>query len=172
MSKTQVRHQRSPSDGTTHGTGTLAGTVQQRASITGTTQTRTDGGISSNGTVSLTFNPLYNRPSALATIAGNFREPTSGSIVSISSNGTEFSQDAATGCVLNGTVSIINATFNAYRVQWSYSSCRGTSASLNGTTFRGLATLDNTSAPEELVLGAVARSGAATLAIVWDLIRT
>lgn len=158
-------------DGTTHGTGTLSGTVQQRTSITGTSQARTDSGAVSNGTVNLRFNAVYNRPSSLATIAGNFREPTSGAIVSISSNGTAFSQDATTGCVLNGTVSIINATYNAYRVQWTYSSCRGTAASLNGVTFRGLGTLDNTSAPEALVLGAVARSGATTLAIVWDLVR-
>lgn len=159
-------------DGSTHGTGTLSATVQQRSSISGSTQTRTDNGISSSGTISLAFNSLYNRASSLAAIAGNFREPTSGAIVSINSAGVAFAQDAVSGCVLNGSVSLINPSFNAYRVQWTYSSCLGAAAFRNGLTFRGLATLDNTGSPEEIVLGATAASGAARYALVWTLQRT
>jgi hypothetical protein len=160
------------SDGSTHGTGTVSGALKERTSMSLTTTFKTDTGTTtSNGTLDLTFDTQYNRASALTTIAGNFLNPKSGAVVTVSSNGTVFSQDAASGCVLNGTVSIINASYNAYRVQFSYASCTGQSAALNGVQFSGLATLDNAASPEEALVGVTGQVGNVKLAVVYDLSR-
>src|ERR1700739_4538419 len=90
------------SDGSTHETGMLSGMISARVSITASTQSTTDKGAVSKGTLALTFNPLYNQPSALAAIAGNYLEAGSSTAVSIDANGAIFSQDATTGCVVNG----------------------------------------------------------------------
>jgi len=58
----------------------------------------------------------------------------------VGSNGGLFSQDSVSGCVLNGTVSVINASYNAYKIQFDYASCTGQAAALNGIQFSGLAT--------------------------------
>jgi hypothetical protein len=159
------------SDGSTHGTGSVSGPLQERTSMTLTTTFKTDAGSTSNGTLDLTFDSQYNRSSALTTISGNFVNPKSGAVVTVSSNGTVFSQDAASGCVLNGTVSIINASYNAYRVQFSYASCTGASAALNGVQFSGLATLENSVSPEQAIVGVTGQSGNVKLAVVYDLTR-
>jgi hypothetical protein len=155
------------SDGSTHGTGTVSGTVDARTSLTATTQFKTDGGTASNGSLSLTFDALYNRPSALSTIAGNFQASGS-SVVNITSSGALFSQDSNTQCVVNGTITIINATYNVYNVQLTYASCTGQAASLNGLQFTGMATLDNTQSPEQLILGVTATSGSTTAGVVIE----
>src|ERR1700686_1054554 len=72
-------------DGSTHGMGTLSGTINERVSISSTTQFRTDNGTSSSGTLSLTFDSLYNFASSLATISGNYTDPKSGDVISITS---------------------------------------------------------------------------------------
>jgi hypothetical protein len=74
---------------------------------------------------SLTFNPLYYVPSSLATISGTYTESATGTAFTISADGTVFAQDATTGCVINGTVSIINASYNVYAIQVSYANCTG-----------------------------------------------
>jgi len=81
-------------------------------------------------------------------------------------------QDPNTQCVVNGTVSIINASYNAYRVQYSYANCTGSAATLNGVQFSGLGTLDNTVSPERAIVGVTGQSGSTKLAIVWSLPRT
>jgi hypothetical protein len=142
-------------DGSTTGTGTFSGTVQARSSLTGTVTFRTAGGTSTTSNISLTFNPIYNRPSSLATIAGNYRDPSTNAVISVTSNGAVFEQDAVTGCVINGTISIINATYNAYGVQYTFASCRGSYTILNGTTANGIGTLDNTVSPEVAIIAVV-----------------
>lgn len=160
------------SDGTTSGTGSLTGTVQARSTFTANSTFRTSAGNSNTNTINLTYNDLYDRDSSLATIAGNFRDLRTGAIVNIDSDGVAFSQNPANGCVLNGSVSIINAQFNAYRVEYSYSSCQGVDATLNGATFRGLATLDNTGSPEVLLVGAQVQIGATGVSAIEVLERT
>jgi hypothetical protein len=158
------------SDNSNHGTGTVTGTVQARSSLSLTTQFKTDAGTSISGTLNLTFDTLYNRASSLSTISGNY---SSGNVVvTLGSNGSIFAQDPTTGCVLNGTVSIINATYNAYKVQFSYANCTGQSAGLNGVQFSGLATLDNTQTPEHVIVGVTAKSGNVEYAAVLDMPRT
>jgi hypothetical protein len=157
-------------DNTSHGTGTVTGTVQARSTLSLSTQFKTDAGASTSGTVNLTFDTLYNRASSLSTISGNFS--SNGDVVTISSNGTVFSQDPNTGCVVNGTVAIINASYNAYRVQYSYANCTGQSAVLNGLQFDGMATLDNTVSPEHAIVGVTAKSGNVEYAVVLNMPRT
>ena len=156
-------------DNSDHGTGTVAGTVQARSTLSLSTQFKTDSGAVSNGTLDLTFDTLYNRASSLATISGNFSN--NGVEVTLSSNGTIFWQDPRTSCVVNGTVSIINATYNAYRVQFTYASCTGQDAALNGLEFNGMATLDNTQSPEHAIVGATAKSANADYAVVLNMPR-
>jgi hypothetical protein len=159
-------------DGSTHGTGTVSGTIQARASINLNTHFTTDAGNASAGTLNLTFDTLYNRPSALATIAGNFTNPQNGAVVSVNSDGTLFSQDPASGCVVNGAVLIINASYNAYRVQFSYASCTGQAAVLNGIQFSGLGTLENTVSPERAIIGVTGQSATTKYAVVLSLNRS
>lgn len=143
-------------DGSTSGTGTLSGTVQARASLTGSTSFRTAGGSQSSATVNLTYNTLYERDSSLATVSGNFREVGGTDIASITSTGDVFLQEPSTGCTINGKLSIVDARYNAYRVEYTFASCQGQYAVLNGATFRGLATLNNTTSPEQLIGGVTA----------------
>jgi hypothetical protein len=159
-------------DGSTHGTGTISGTLQARSSINLTTQFRTDGGASSSGTLNLTFDSLYNRPSSLATLSGNFANSLDRSVVTVNSDGSIFSQDPTTGCVINGAASIVNATYNAYHVQFSYGNCTGQAAVLNGVQFTGMATLDNTVTPEQAIIGVTGQAGGVKYAVVLALNRT
>lgn len=159
-------------DGTTRGTGSLTGTVQARSTFSANSTFTTSAGNTISNSISLTYNNLYERDSSLATLAGNFRDVVTGTILNINSSGQAFAQNAANGCVLNGTASIIDAQFNAYRVEYSYSSCQGADAILNGTTLRGLATLNNSVTPEELLVGAQALIGSTGLSVVELLERT
>jgi hypothetical protein len=157
-------------DGATHGTGSVSGSITARSSMNLNTQFQTDNGTSSSGTLNLTFDSGYNRASSLAKISGNYLDGSD--TITVSSNGDIFEQDPNTGCVVNGTVSIINASYNAYRLQYSFSSCFGQAAVLNGLQFSGLGMLDNTQTPEHAIIGVTAHSGATKLAIVLNLPRT
>jgi hypothetical protein len=150
------------SDKSTHGTGKVTGTVQARSSLNGNTQFTTDAGNTSTGTLSLTFEALYNRASSLTTISGNFTNTATGSaVVTIGTDGAIFSQNPSTGCVLNGTVSIINSSYNVYRIEFSNANCQGQYAALNGVQFTGLAVLDNTQTPEAVIAGVTGFSASA-----------
>jgi hypothetical protein len=156
-------------DNSTHGMGTLSGTVHERSTLSGNTQFVTDASTTSNGTISLTFSTLYNSGSSFAAIAGNYTDPASGDTVSVSSGGAIFSQDATTGCVINGSVSIINATYDAYAVSFTYGNCTGLSAVLNGVQFSGLGTLDTNLNPVQAIVGVTGKSGAVSYAVVLTL---
>jgi hypothetical protein len=142
-------------DGSTTGTGTLTGTVQERSTLSGDSSFTTALGATVESTITLTYNELYERDSSLATIAGNYLNPDTNAVINVNSNGVVFSQDPVTECIINGTISIIDPAFNAYRVQYEFSNCMGQSAILNGTVADGLGTLDNTVSPEEVIIGVV-----------------
>ena len=159
-------------DGSNHGTGSLSGTIKERATIDATANLTTDNGATSSATLNLTFDTLYNRASSLATIAGNCTDSVSGTVVSVNADGTVFSQDASSGCTLNGVVSVMNASYNAYKVKFSYSSCLGSAAVLNGINFTGIGALDNTVSPERAIIGVTADAGAPRYAFVFYLNRS
>jgi hypothetical protein len=123
-----------------------------------------------SGTFTLTYDALYDRDSSLATISGNFQEPN-GTVVSVDASGNIFGQDATTGCVVNGRASIIDSRYNAYRIQYTYGSCTGQLAVLNGVTFKGLGTLDNTAAPEQAIIAVTSQTGTTTLGLIEVLDR-
>jgi hypothetical protein len=159
-------------DGSHHGTGSITASLQARKTINATTKFTTDSGSVSTGTLNLTFDALYNRASSLTTLSGNFTNPSNSVVVSVGSNGTLFSQDPASGCVLNGSASVINASYNLYKVQFDYASCVGQAAALNGVPFTGIATLDNTVLPERIIAGVTGQSGNVTYSVVLQLNRT
>ena len=144
--------------------GILDGTIVPRQSIAGTASFATIQAIS------LTFNALYYVPSSLATISGNYEDLATGTVFTISAGGTVFAQDVTTGCVINGTVSIKNPSYNVYGIEISYASCTGASTPLNGLTLAGLAALDNTKSPEQLLAG-VWSSGPPALSVTYTLAR-
>jgi hypothetical protein len=159
-------------DGSRHGTGSITATLQARKTITATTKFQTDLGSASSGTLNLTFDAVYNRASSLTTLSGNFINATNNVVVTVGSNGSLFSQDSVSGCVLNGTVSVINASYNAYKIQFDYASCSGQASALNGIQFSGLATLDNTVVPERIIVGATGQSASTKYSVVLYLNRT
>jgi hypothetical protein len=138
-------------DGSTSATGTITGTVSQRASLmlTATGTTSLGGALPAEATT-FTFSGLYLNASSLATIAGNYND--GGPIMTVDANGAIFEQDP-NGCVLSGQVSIINASYNAYGIQLTFANCTGTSASLNGVVASGLVTLDTNTSPVTVVGG-------------------
>src|SRR5262249_7825748 len=117
-------------------------------------------------TLNLTFDPGYNRASSLATVSGNYADDAD--TLTVSSNGTIFEQDPNTSCVGNGSGSIINASYNAYRVQYSFANCTGQAAVVNGLEFTCLGVLDNTQAAEHAILGVPGQAGSVKLAIVLN----
>ena len=159
-------------DGSHHGTGSISATIQARKTISATTTFKTDSGNSSTGTLNLTFDGLYNRTSSLTTLSGNFINAANNAVLTVGTNGALFSQDAASGCVLNGSASLINATYNLYKVQFDYAMCTGQNSVLNGVQLTGVATLDNTVAPERIVAGVTGQSGNITYSVVLQLNRT
>ena len=116
-----------PYSGDDLGSGILSGTIQPRqlgGTISGTA-TFTAAQCKVIEGISLTFNALYYVPSSLATISGTYSDSATGTVFTISADGAVFAQDATTGCVINGTVSIINPLYNVYGIEVSYASCTG-----------------------------------------------
>ncbi len=157
-------------DGSTHGTGSLTGSIAERATMDLTYQFTTDGGTASTGTLNLTYDSLYAVASSLSAVAGNYTDTARGTTVSINASGAINSQDPATLCVLSGQVSIINAQYNAYAVSLTYANCVGSSAVLNGVQFTGLASLNNASNPEKVTIGVTGTIGAAGVAQAINLV--
>lgn len=155
-------------DGSTHGTGTLTGTVTARSALAVTYQFTTDDGSASNGTLNLSYNTLYDLDSSLAAVSGNYTDSRSQATVSVSGSGAITSQDPATLCVVNGQISVINSMYNAYSVTYGFANCTGASAVLNGVQFTGLATLNNSN-PAQLIVAVTGQAGTTELALVLTL---
>jgi hypothetical protein len=156
-------------DGTTRGTGSLTGAVVARTSMTAATSFTTSAGTPDNNTVTLAYDATYERDSSLAVLAGTFVDFATDAVADIDVNGALFMQDPTSNCVINGTFSIIDPQFNAYRLQYTYSSCAGADAALNGVTFRGLAVLDITTGTDNLLVftqGLAGSTGIAALRLL------
>jgi len=159
-------------DKSSTGAGTLTGTLQPRSSLNGSVKFTTDAKTFSSGAISLTFDSLYNTGSSLTAVSGNYTDPITGDTVSVSSAGIIFSQDATTGCVINGNVSIINSVYDAYAVTFAYANCTGQAATLNGVKFSGLGTLNTKVKPVQAIIGVSFDDGiAAFYAVVLTLNR-
>lgn len=149
-------------DGSTSGTGTFSGTVTTGATISGSLQFATINNTAIDSTWSLTFNSLYNNASSLSTISGTYtdssaavtngRDPLTGSSVMVSSSGVLYAQGSTNDCVLNGTITITNASYDLYQVSYSLANCTGSYAVLNGVQFSGMAEFNSTVSPEKLII--------------------
>jgi len=153
-------------DGSTHGTGTFTGTVSERKTLNVTISFKTDAGTSTSTNVPMVFNALYNQASSLATISGNYTDPATGTVFSVASDGAVFAQDSASGCVVNGTISIINASYNAYNISYTYANCIGQYTILNGVTATGLGALDTSASPVQAIIGVSGTVGTQTVSLV------
>ena len=136
--------------GSTFGTVTLSGTIVERSRMTGSFTSTGDQGDRFSGTISFNYDPLYDRDSSLSTISGTYI--SDGEVLTIDSQGRVFSQDPGTDCVLNGLVSIIDARYNAYNIGFEIANCTGQEAILNGLDFNGLAVLDNSFPPDDVLI--------------------
>jgi len=113
------------------GTDTVSGTIGSQS-------------ITLNGTT-WTFNALYDQPSSLSAISGNWQgtmqaTASGGGVLNITTGGEIFEQDPNSNCVISGLVTLIDSSYNAYGVALSYN---GTDCDpdLIGVTATGLATL-------------------------------
>jgi len=155
------------SDGSTYGVGTLNATVSTGGSISGTLTFTTSDNTATSSTWSLTFDSLYDTASSLSAISGNYSDsstgdPSSGATVSITSGGVMTAQNSADSCVLNGQVSANNTSYDVYEISYSYESCTGADAVLNGVQFTGLAILNSNVSPVQIVIGGTGQSSAGT----------
>ena len=55
--------------------------------------------------------------------------------------------------MINGTVSIVNPSYNAYAMSFTFSNCTGNSAVLNNQTATGLGYLDDSVSPNQVDFG-------------------
>ena len=114
----------------------------------------------------LSYDSLYERDSALETIAGTYNDAAQ--ILTVDDNGALFEQNAVTGCVLNGQISLIDGEFNVYGIDVDISDCTGLADVFNDSTFTGLATLDDTGNPEALIAGLTGEVDEANVARLID----
>ena len=156
-------------DGSNYGLGTLNGTVAPGSTLTLTLSFTTNGGTAEAGSWSLTYSTLSSSGSSLTKISANYTDTASGSVISISGNGVMTGQDPANSCVVNGTVSIVNSTYDIYQVTLTYENCTGSYAVLNGVQLTGLAVLNTSTTPSQLTIELAGASTTAKFALVLNL---
>jgi hypothetical protein len=161
-------------DGSIHGLGTLNGTVTTASMLSATLTFTTDGNTAIAGSWSLSYSSIANNASSTGAISGNYTDnssgdPLAGAVLSINSNGVMTGQSASSGCVLNGSVSTNDSSHNVYEVAYSYASCTGGDAVLNGVQFTGLATLNTAQSPSQLLIAVAGASSTAKYGIVSQL---
>jgi hypothetical protein len=141
------------SDGSTSATTTLSGTVTQRSSFMLTDSSTTSMGMAlGSETNTWSYSNLYSETPSLATLAGSY-STASGDTITISSDGTVFEQDPTTGCVINGRVSILNSSYNAYSISYTFANCTGNATALDGQTATGLGYYDDSVNPNQVDFG-------------------
>lgn len=82
--------------------------------------------------------------------------PTNADAATISSSG------ATSGCVMSGTIATADTTTDVYEVTYSYSGCGGAFSTLNGLSFSGLAALNTSVSPLQLLMAVNGPGGGAT----------
>jgi hypothetical protein len=133
----------------THGSGEISVSIIERTSLDGLLSFDPEEGPRIGGSLSLDFQPLYNRPSSLATVAGNYVLSTipTESVFTVDSLGRVFHQTTnGLTCTGNGQMSVIDSRFNVYEFSLTYDCGAGELEEL------GLAVLDDTTQPETLII--------------------
>jgi hypothetical protein len=155
-------------DGSTSGTSSLSGTVSQRSTLSLTDTSTTSLGMAlGSETQTWAYSSLYAEMPSLTSIAGNYADGTD--TLTINADGTIFEQDPTTGCVINGTVSIVNPSYNAYALSVTWSNCTGNSMVLNGKTATGLGYIDDSMSPNQVDFGVRLTVGGQTFVLAGAL---
>jgi hypothetical protein len=97
------------------------------------------------------YSNLYAETPSLATIAGNYADGPN--TLTVSANGAIFEQDPTSACVINGQASIVNPSYNAYALSFTFASCTGSATVLNGQSATGFGYYDDSVNPVQLVIG-------------------
>jgi hypothetical protein len=159
-------------DGSDYGVGTLNGTVTAASAITATLSFTTSGGTAASGSWSLTYASLSGSGSSLSQISGNYTDNTTGGTVSINASGAMTSQNPTNGCVLNGTLSTTDTTYDVYQVSYTLEDCVGADAALNGVQFTGLAFYNGTVSPVQMELAVTGTASTSDYGLVSNLTAT
>lgn len=125
----------------------LEGSLQQRVSLALELECTPESGDEWTAEITLQYDhDLYEYPSSLSTIAGNFElntlqgRPHLNSL-NVNGDGVVFGAyrpDFGPNCTVNGTVSVVDPRFNLYWTEWRFSNCRGAAhngAELSGTLY-------------------------------------
>jgi hypothetical protein len=156
-------------DGSTYGLGTLNGAVASGSTLMLNLSFTTNGGTAETGSWSLTFSTLTNSGSSLSTISANYTDTASGSVISISGNGVMTGQNPANSCVVNGTITVINSSYDIYQVSLNYEDCTGSYAVLNGLTLTGLAVFDPNTSPTQMTISVAGASSGGKFGLILYL---
>ena len=154
-------------DGTAVADCTFSGTLIERQTLTMIENCTTAAGLQFQEMLSLDFDTLYNRDASLAVIAGMYETPV-GSILNIASDGVIFVQDAVSGCVTNGQARITLTNANIYFYEYGIDNCIGPDAIWNGSSFSGLAVLDDTLSPESLTVAVIGEVGGVAISLAVE----
>jgi hypothetical protein len=152
-------------DGTTTGVGTISGTVTTSTTMTVSLSVTTSGGTAITGNWTLSYSSLSTLTSSLEAVSANYTDGTTGATVSIDGLGDVNSQDAATGCVMNGTVSTSDTAYDIYQINFTYKNCTGNYAVLNDVEMTGLAVLDTAVSPQQLVIAVTGQGSSGSYGI-------
>ena len=115
------------------------GTVEERVSLSGGFNAQWLDSTEYMATFSLAYDPLYERGSSHAKLAGTY--VGSDESLTVDDSGTLFYQSSRNGCVGNGSANLINTDFNLYSVSVAVGNCTGNDAARNGRSYTGLAYL-------------------------------
>jgi hypothetical protein len=156
-------------DGSTYGIGTVNGTVTTGSTISATLDFTTNGNTAISGTWSLTYQAQSTNPSSTSVVSGNYTDASTGAVLSVTSAGALTEQNSSNSCVLNGSISTADSTTNVYEVAYTFEDCTGTYSTLNGVQFTGLASLNTSVSPAQLIMAVAGANSTSKYAIVSTL---
>lgn len=115
------------------------------------------------GSISLTYDPSYDRESSFALTAGTWKITGGGVTYNLSANNSGvLTGSTSTGCTFTGNIIVIDSAYNCYDIRLNMVSC----GILNGN-YTGLATLgDNIIANDTLIIGASTSTASITLGML------
>lgn len=156
-------------DGSTYGLGTVNATVTTQSALDGTLSFTTNGGSTISGSWQLGYASYATSGASLTAVAATYTDTVSGASLTINSSGALTGSNPTNKCVLNGSISAPSSSYNVYQVSYTLGNCAGSSAVLDGITFTGLATLNNSISPSQLIMAVAGASSTAKYAIVSTL---
>ena len=132
----------------------LTGVLTERVSMRIDVACTDDAGATRSSSLILGYDTSYEGGSSLAMIAGNYTfSARPSNFLNIDGNGIVFGvYDNGPNCTVNGTVEVIDARYNFYRVEWRLSSCKPPLLKFEGATMTGFGVRNVSGAPAGAVL--------------------